>query len=75
MPSRSADHERYRLSERAAEPQHGRVNLGGIYGDGVRAGFSVMAGTPDSIRPYLVDYASFAASLRNRTCRQQSQRW
>jgi alkanesulfonate monooxygenase SsuD/methylene tetrahydromethanopterin reductase-like flavin-dependent oxidoreductase (luciferase family) len=62
MPPREADPEHYRLAARTTAQQQRRANPGGIGGDGVRAGFSVMAGTPDSIRPYMDEYVTTGAN-------------
>jgi alkanesulfonate monooxygenase SsuD/methylene tetrahydromethanopterin reductase-like flavin-dependent oxidoreductase (luciferase family) len=61
-PSREADPARYRLAERTAAQQQRRTNPGGIGGEGIRAGFSVMAGTPDSIRAYMDEYVTTGAN-------------
>jgi alkanesulfonate monooxygenase SsuD/methylene tetrahydromethanopterin reductase-like flavin-dependent oxidoreductase (luciferase family) len=61
-PSREADAERYPLPERTEEQQRRRANPGGIGGDGRGAGFSVMAGTPDSIRTYMDEYVATGAN-------------
>ena len=39
-----------------------RVTPGGIGGDGRGAGFSVVAGTPDSIRIYMDEYVATGAN-------------
>lgn len=62
VPSREADAERYRLPERTEEQRQRRANPGGIGGDGRGAGFSVMAGTPDSIRTYMDEYVATGAN-------------
>ena len=62
VPSREADSERYRLPERTEEQRRRRANPGGIGGDGRGAGFSVMAGTPDSIRTYMDEYVATGAN-------------
>jgi alkanesulfonate monooxygenase SsuD/methylene tetrahydromethanopterin reductase-like flavin-dependent oxidoreductase (luciferase family) len=62
VPSREADAERYPLPERTEEQQRRRANPGGIGGDGRGAGFSVMAGTPDSIRTYMDEYVATGAN-------------
>lgn len=62
VPSREADSERYRLPERTEEQRRRRTNPGGIGGDGRGAGFSVMAGTPDSIRTYMDEYVATGAN-------------
>ena len=62
VPAREAEPARYRLSERTSEQQQRRANPGGIGAAGPRAGFSVMAGTPDSIRPYMDEYVTTGAN-------------
>lgn len=62
VPAREADPERYRLPERTEEQRRRRANPGGIGGDGRGAGFSVMAGTPDSIRTYMDEYVATGAN-------------
>jgi alkanesulfonate monooxygenase SsuD/methylene tetrahydromethanopterin reductase-like flavin-dependent oxidoreductase (luciferase family) len=62
VPSREADPERYRLPEQTEEQRRRRANPGGIGGDGRGAGFSVMAGTPDSIRTYMDEYVATGAN-------------
>ena len=62
VPSREADTELYRLPERTEEQQRRRANPGGVGGDGRGAGFSVMAGTPDSIRTYMDEYVATGAN-------------
>jgi hypothetical protein len=52
VPDREADRERYRVLQRSEAQRHRRAAPGGIGGDGRGAGFSVIAGTPDSIRTY-----------------------
>jgi alkanesulfonate monooxygenase SsuD/methylene tetrahydromethanopterin reductase-like flavin-dependent oxidoreductase (luciferase family) len=62
MPAREADSERYQLPERTQAQQQRRANPGGIGGNGRGAGFSVMAGTPDSIRTYMDEYVGTGAN-------------
>jgi alkanesulfonate monooxygenase SsuD/methylene tetrahydromethanopterin reductase-like flavin-dependent oxidoreductase (luciferase family) len=62
VPSREADPERYRLPEQTEEQRRRRANPGGIGGGGRGAGFSVMAGTPDSIRMYMDEYVATGAN-------------
>jgi alkanesulfonate monooxygenase SsuD/methylene tetrahydromethanopterin reductase-like flavin-dependent oxidoreductase (luciferase family) len=62
LPEREANRERYRIPERTEEQRRRRVNPGGIGGDGRGAGFSVMAGTPDSIRTYMDEYVATGAN-------------
>lgn len=62
VPDREANRERYRIPERAEVQQRRRANPGGIGGDGRGAGFSVMAGTPDSIRTYMDEYVATGAN-------------
>jgi alkanesulfonate monooxygenase SsuD/methylene tetrahydromethanopterin reductase-like flavin-dependent oxidoreductase (luciferase family) len=62
MPSREADTAHYQLPERTETQQQRRANPGGIGGYGRGAGFSVMAGTPDSIRTYMDEYVATGAN-------------
>jgi len=62
LPDREADHERYRVAERPEMRQRRRVAPGGIGGDGRGAGFSVIAGRPDSIRTYMDEYVATGAN-------------
>jgi alkanesulfonate monooxygenase SsuD/methylene tetrahydromethanopterin reductase-like flavin-dependent oxidoreductase (luciferase family) len=62
LPDREADRERYRVAERPEVRQRRRVAPGGIGGDGRGAGFSVIAGTPDSIRTYMDEYVATGAN-------------
>src|SRR5262249_56521375 len=64
IPDREAPSTFQSTRVRTAEEQRRRVAPGGIGGDGRGAGFSVIAGTPDSIRLYIGDdCASGANSL------------
>ena len=47
---------------RTEEEQRRRAAPGGIGGDGQGAGFSVMAGTPDSVRVYMDEYVATGAN-------------
>jgi alkanesulfonate monooxygenase SsuD/methylene tetrahydromethanopterin reductase-like flavin-dependent oxidoreductase (luciferase family) len=62
VPDREANGQRYRLPERSAAQQRRRAAPGGIGGDGRGAGFSVIAGTPDSIRTYMDEYIATGAN-------------
>jgi alkanesulfonate monooxygenase SsuD/methylene tetrahydromethanopterin reductase-like flavin-dependent oxidoreductase (luciferase family) len=62
LPSREADRERYRIPDRPEEQRRRRVFPGNIGGDGHGAGFSVMAGTPDAIRPFMDEYVATGAN-------------
>jgi alkanesulfonate monooxygenase SsuD/methylene tetrahydromethanopterin reductase-like flavin-dependent oxidoreductase (luciferase family) len=62
LPDREADRERYRVAERPEARQRRRSAPGGIGGDGRGAGFSVIAGTPDSIRMYMDEYVATGAN-------------
>jgi alkanesulfonate monooxygenase SsuD/methylene tetrahydromethanopterin reductase-like flavin-dependent oxidoreductase (luciferase family) len=58
LPDREADRERYLPKARRRR----RAVPGGIGGDGRGAGFSVIAGTPDSIRTYMDEYVATGAN-------------
>jgi alkanesulfonate monooxygenase SsuD/methylene tetrahydromethanopterin reductase-like flavin-dependent oxidoreductase (luciferase family) len=62
VPNREADRERFRLPERSEAQRRRRAAPGGIGGDGRGAGFSVIAGTPDSIRTYMDEYVATGAN-------------
>ena len=62
LPDREADRERYRVRERSEVQRRRRTAPGGIGGDGRGAGFSVIAGTPDSIRTYMDEYVATGAN-------------
>jgi alkanesulfonate monooxygenase SsuD/methylene tetrahydromethanopterin reductase-like flavin-dependent oxidoreductase (luciferase family) len=62
LPDREADLERYRVAERPEAQRRRRAAPGGIGGDGRGAGFSVIAGTPDSIRTYMDEYVATGAN-------------
>ncbi|HEX9869066.1 MAG TPA: LLM class flavin-dependent oxidoreductase [Candidatus Tectomicrobia bacterium] len=62
LPDREADRERYRVAEHSEVRQRRRVAPGGIGGDGRGAGFSVIAGRPDSIRTYMNEYVATGAN-------------
>jgi alkanesulfonate monooxygenase SsuD/methylene tetrahydromethanopterin reductase-like flavin-dependent oxidoreductase (luciferase family) len=62
LPDREADRERYRVLERPEARRRRRVAPGGIGGDGRGAGFSVIAGTPASIRTYMDEYVATGAN-------------
>ena len=62
LPDREADPNRYRLPERSEKQRRRRVPPGNIGGDGRGAGFSVIAGTPDSIRTYMDEYVATGAN-------------
>jgi alkanesulfonate monooxygenase SsuD/methylene tetrahydromethanopterin reductase-like flavin-dependent oxidoreductase (luciferase family) len=50
------------LAERPEAQRRRRAAPGGIGGDGRGAGFSVIAGTPDSIRTYMDEYVATGAN-------------
>ena len=62
LPDREADRERYRVRELSEAQRRRRATPGGIGGDGRGAGFSVIAGTPDSIRTYMDEYVATGAN-------------
>jgi alkanesulfonate monooxygenase SsuD/methylene tetrahydromethanopterin reductase-like flavin-dependent oxidoreductase (luciferase family) len=62
LPDREADRERYRVREISEAQRRRRATPGGIGGDGRGAGFSVIAGTPDSIRQYMDEYVATGAN-------------
>jgi len=62
LPSREPDFTRYRLPERSEEQRRRRTPPGNIGGDGRGAGFSVIAGKPDSIRTYMDEYVATGAN-------------
>jgi alkanesulfonate monooxygenase SsuD/methylene tetrahydromethanopterin reductase-like flavin-dependent oxidoreductase (luciferase family) len=62
LPDREADRERYRVRELPETQRRRRATPGGIGGDGRGAGFSVIAGTPDSIRIYMDEYVATGAN-------------
>jgi alkanesulfonate monooxygenase SsuD/methylene tetrahydromethanopterin reductase-like flavin-dependent oxidoreductase (luciferase family) len=62
LPDREADHERYRVPERSETQRRRRAAPGNIGGDGRGAGFSVIAGKPDSIRTYMDEYVATGAN-------------
>jgi alkanesulfonate monooxygenase SsuD/methylene tetrahydromethanopterin reductase-like flavin-dependent oxidoreductase (luciferase family) len=62
LPNREADQTRYHGPERSETQQRRRATPGGIGGDGRGAGFSVIAGTPDSIRTYMDEYVATGAN-------------
>jgi alkanesulfonate monooxygenase SsuD/methylene tetrahydromethanopterin reductase-like flavin-dependent oxidoreductase (luciferase family) len=62
LPDREADHGRYRLPERSETQRQRRTAPGNIGGDGRGAGFSVIAGKPDSIRTYMDEYVATGAN-------------
>jgi alkanesulfonate monooxygenase SsuD/methylene tetrahydromethanopterin reductase-like flavin-dependent oxidoreductase (luciferase family) len=62
LPTREPDRERYRLPERREEQRRRRLPPGNIGGDGRGAGFSVIAGRPDSIRTYMDEYMATGAN-------------
>ena len=62
MPDREPDLNRYRLPERTPEQRLRRTPPGNIGGDGRGAGFSVIAGRPDSIRTYMDEYVATGAN-------------
>jgi alkanesulfonate monooxygenase SsuD/methylene tetrahydromethanopterin reductase-like flavin-dependent oxidoreductase (luciferase family) len=62
LPDREADRQRYRVRELSEAQRRRRATPGGIGGDGRGAGFSVIAGTPDSIRTYMDEYVATGAN-------------
>ena len=62
VPAREAPSELYSLPPRTEEEQRRRAAPGGIGGDGRGAGFSVIAGTPDSVRVYMDEYVATGAN-------------
>jgi alkanesulfonate monooxygenase SsuD/methylene tetrahydromethanopterin reductase-like flavin-dependent oxidoreductase (luciferase family) len=62
LPNREADQTRYRMPDRSEAQRRRRATPGGIGGDGHGAGFSVIAGTPDSIRTYMEEYVATGAN-------------
>ena len=62
LPDREANRERYRGRELPEAQRRRRATPGGIGGDGRGAGFSVIAGTPDSIRSYMDEYVATGAN-------------
>ncbi len=62
LPDREADPERFRIAERSEEQGRRRASPGNIGGDGRGAGFSVIAGKPDSIRVYMDEYVATGAN-------------
>jgi alkanesulfonate monooxygenase SsuD/methylene tetrahydromethanopterin reductase-like flavin-dependent oxidoreductase (luciferase family) len=62
LPDREADRECYSVLERSEAQRRRRAAPGGIGGDGRGAGFSVIAGTPDSIRTYMDEYVATGAN-------------
>jgi alkanesulfonate monooxygenase SsuD/methylene tetrahydromethanopterin reductase-like flavin-dependent oxidoreductase (luciferase family) len=62
QPNREPDFNRYRLPERSEEQRRRRMPPGNIGGDGRGAGFSVIAGRPDSIRTYMDEYVATGAN-------------
>jgi len=62
LPDREADAERFRIPERTEEQQRRRASPGNIGGDGRGAGFSVIAGKPDSIRVFMDEYVATGAN-------------
>jgi alkanesulfonate monooxygenase SsuD/methylene tetrahydromethanopterin reductase-like flavin-dependent oxidoreductase (luciferase family) len=52
----------YATAARTEAEQHRRAAPGGIGGDGRGAGFSVIAGTPDSVRVYMDEYVATGAN-------------
>ena len=62
LPDREADPARYRVAERSEEERRRRMPPGNIGGDGSGAGFSVIAGRPDSVRAYMDEYLATGAN-------------
>jgi len=62
-PEREARRDLYwSLTERTEEEKQARQTPGGLGGDGQGAGFSVVAGTPDSARRYMDEYLKTGAN-------------
>ena len=62
LPNREADRERFRIPERSDAQRRRRASPGNIGGDGSGAGFSVIAGRPDSIRTFMDQYVATGAN-------------
>ena len=62
LPDREADPEQFRIAERTDDERRRRATPGNIGGDGRGAGFSVIAGKPDSIRLYMDEYVATGAN-------------
>jgi alkanesulfonate monooxygenase SsuD/methylene tetrahydromethanopterin reductase-like flavin-dependent oxidoreductase (luciferase family) len=62
LPDREPNLNRYRLPVRTEEQRLRRTPPGNIGGDGRGAGFSVIAGRPDSIRTYMDEYVATGAN-------------
>jgi len=62
LPDREADRSRYGVNDRSEEERLRRVPPGNIGGDGGGAGFSVIAGRPESIRTYMDEYVATGAN-------------
>ena len=62
IPDREAPSTFQSRRVRNEEEQRRRAAPGGIGGDGQGAGFSVMAGTPDSVRVYMDEYVATGAN-------------
>ena len=62
IPDREAPSTFQSARVRTEEEQRRRAAPGGIGGDGQGAGFSVMAGTPDSVRVYMDEYVATGAN-------------
>jgi alkanesulfonate monooxygenase SsuD/methylene tetrahydromethanopterin reductase-like flavin-dependent oxidoreductase (luciferase family) len=62
LPDREADRGRYQVPERSEGQRRRRAAPGRIGGDGRGAGFSVIAGTADSIRTYMDEYVATGAN-------------
>ena len=62
IPAREAPDERYAASPRTEEARRRRTPPGNLGGDGQGAGFSVIAGTSDSIRVYMDEYVATGAN-------------
>jgi hypothetical protein len=62
LPLAQISRERYRIPERPEAQRRRRVTPGGIGGEGRGAGFSVIAGTPDSICTSMDEYVTTSAN-------------
>jgi alkanesulfonate monooxygenase SsuD/methylene tetrahydromethanopterin reductase-like flavin-dependent oxidoreductase (luciferase family) len=62
LPDREASREHYQIPQRSEAQRRRRAAPGGIGGDGRGAGFSVIAGTPDSMRTYMDEYVATGAN-------------
>lgn len=61
-PDRGAGREYQSQQQRTGEEAQRRQTPGGLGSDGHGAGFGVIAGTPDSVRPYMDEYVKTGAN-------------